>query len=108
MVGKFYTPVDLVLEIDGELTRQNDKWGEQNHSDGTGSTLSQMTANSYKAANDAAVQKDTLTWSGILLEEVYEALAEKDHGPLREELVQVAAVAAQWILAIDRADAAQG
>ncbi len=41
-------------------------------------------------------------WRDILLEEVFEALAEEEPKELRKELVQVAAVAAQWVEAIDR------
>lgn len=69
-----------------ERDRQDEKWGEQNHLD--------------------------LTWNAILMEEVGEAAQEvlttafgaaaKGHGDLREELVQVAAVAIAWIEAIDR------
>jgi hypothetical protein len=38
----------------------------------------------------------------ILREEVYEAFAEEDPAALRTELIQVAAVAATWVDAIDR------
>lgn len=41
-------------------------------------------------------------WRHILDEEVAEALAETDPERLRAELVQVAAVAVQWIEALDR------
>lgn len=41
------------------------------------------------------------TWRDILLEEVFEALAESDVAALRTELVQVAAVAAKWVEALD-------
>ncbi len=43
-----------------------------------------------------------VNWKTILLEEVAEAFAENDPATLRRELVQVAAVAAAWIEAIDR------
>ncbi|HYF53037.1 MAG TPA: hypothetical protein VEA41_02135 [Salinarimonas sp.] len=43
-----------------------------------------------------------MTYSQILAEEVAEALAESDPMLLRAELVQVAAVAVQWVEAIDR------
>ena len=52
--------------------------------------------------NDERVERGSLAWDGILLEEVYEAFAEEDPIKLRSELVQVAAVAVQWIAAIDR------
>lgn len=44
----------------------------------------------------------TVTWWHILREEVFEASAEVDPAKLREELIQVAAVAMKWIEAIDR------
>lgn len=45
-------------------------------------------------------------WDGILLEEVWEALAEADPAKLRTELLQVAAVCAAWISDIDSRPAA--
>jgi len=45
---------------------------------------------------------DTCTWWLILREEVFEAAAEDDPAKLREELIQVAAVALKMIDAIDR------
>jgi hypothetical protein len=53
-------------------------------------------------SNDRAVREGTLTWTHILEEEVCEALAETDQERLREELVQVAAVACAWVECIDR------
>jgi hypothetical protein len=47
-------------------------------------------------------QEGTTTWKHILREEFLEAMAEEDPEQLREELVQVAAVAVAWIEAIDR------
>lgn len=41
------------------------------------------------------------TWADRLLEEVVEALAEKDPANLRAELVQVASLACKWVEAID-------
>lgn len=77
----------MLVEVRRERTRQHDKWGEQNHDDGW--------------------------WTAILAEEVGEAAqaALQAHFPddgsktlddLREELIQVAAVAVAWIEAIDR------
>jgi malonyl CoA-acyl carrier protein transacylase len=43
-----------------------------------------------------------VTWEHILTEEHYEAMAEEDPTRLREELIQVAAVAVAWVEAIDR------
>lgn len=81
------TLFDALLDVSQERTKQNVKWGEQNH--------------------------DDLMWTAILGEEVGESCQEVltqiwgkqnggGHGNLREELVQVAAVAVAWIEAIDR------
>lgn len=118
---------DVYADIRAERARQDAKWGEQNHPDGTkpgviplyaaavagpnppGSTLNAFTladaewlALAFKAATDDAARVGDITWRHILLEEVFEALAEDDAAKLRAELVQVAAVAAQWVEAIDR------
>lgn len=87
---------DVLLEIHRERARQEEKWGEQHHPNGTGSSY-RVVAEEWKRLNDEAAIAGSLTWEGILLEEVFEALSEADHGPLEVELTQVAAVAAAWI-----------
>lgn len=89
-------------EIQDELDRQDARWGEQNHPDGTGLAEDGRIAEKAKALNDYFVETDTLTWRDILWEEVAEAFAERDEDRLREELIQVAAVAGNWVKAIDR------
>ena len=114
---------DTVLaEVRAERERQKVKWGEQNHPDGTGEKSLPLNrivfsgpgitsgdthyafALSFmaKQATDRAAKGGTVTWADILLEEVFEALAESDPDKVRTELVQVAAVCAQWVEAIDR------
>ena len=92
-------------EIADERLRQVERWGQQDHpsigSEGDRKLFAQR-ADHWKAINDARVGLECLTWDGILLEEVYEALSEEDDILRREELVQVAAVAAAEIEAIDR------
>lgn len=75
-----------VNSVLAERDRQDEKWGEQDH--------------------------DAFTWMAILSEEVGEAAQEalterygasgNGHGNLREEVVQIAAVALAWIENIDR------
>lgn len=96
--------VQTLRDVNDELNRQNDLWGEQNHEDGTGDVWFTISAGVQKDSNDDDELKGTLTWKGILLEEVYEALAETDRELLREELIQVAAVSLQWAEAIDRGE----
>lgn len=99
----------ILVEVLSERYRQFEKWGVQSHvdiwestADGIGEALEcfRVMAARYKALNDDPNPTD---WTGILLEEVYEALEQIGHDAnLREELVQVAAVAVAWIEAIDR------
>ena len=106
----------IAAEALAEIGRQVERWGEQNHPDisrydHAPSARSEYRdrANRWKAANDGRAMIDSTAWDGILLEEVYEALAEADPAQLRAELVQVAAVAMNWIGALDRrARASQG
>ena len=53
-------------------------------------------ANNLKNFNDSCPGK-SLTWDFILLEEVYEAISERDNKKLKIELIQVAAVCTAWI-----------
>jgi alpha-D-ribose 1-methylphosphonate 5-triphosphate synthase subunit PhnH len=110
----------IAVEVLRERDRQDAKWGEQNHPDGTGvhvlafddfghATLVEMTgpwiAEVAKVNTDEAAKAGTVTWGHILFEEVTEAFAEDDPEKLRTELIQVAAVAQQWVGAIDRRSA---
>lgn len=71
---------EVVISIIAERERQDKKWGSQRH-------------------------LEPLLWNAILGEEVGEVanalLEHKSPAELRKELVQVAAVAAAWIEAID-------
>jgi hypothetical protein len=97
-------------EVAAERARQDARWGEQNHPDGTGPRI-RWGFLGVNAREGAAAARDWCnthhgrgegTWLDILLEEVAEAFAESDPARLRAELVQVAAVAQQWCDAIDR------
>jgi len=100
----------VLLDVRAERSRQDAIWGAEDHPDGTGPlagwTVDDVPA--YAVADMAknitvrAALQGRVTWRDILLEEVAEALAEDDPDPLRAELVQVAAVAAAWVEAIDR------
>jgi hypothetical protein len=96
----------LVLAgVNAERKRQDERWGEQNHpyvAHHTGRDWLIDAAESWKRANAARVEHGALAWDGILLEEVFEALAEVDAERRIEELTQVAAVAVAMIEAIRR------
>ncbi|MGW5852124.1 hypothetical protein ACWFQ8_29960 [Streptomyces sp. NPDC055254] len=87
-------------EIDAERSRQLQKWGDQRHPDGTGTTEYANAASRFKAACER--NAGAPLWSFVLLEEVYEALAETDPAKLRAELIQIGAVCAAWVSDIDR------
>jgi hypothetical protein len=92
----------VLAEIQAERQRQDAKWGEQNHPDGTGNKSQQDYADQARKWCEAAFGSGYGTWADVLAEEVAEVNAERDPARLRAELVQVAAVAAAWIAAIDR------
>ena len=108
---------EVILDVVRERSTQDEKWGEQSHTNGTGpDTLplydgqafldDDMTAarlaEIFKRRTDERAATGVVTYTDILLEELFEALAESDPRRLRTELVQVAAVAAQWIEKLDR------
>lgn len=91
----------VLLDVEDECGQQVQQWGEQSHPDGTASRWSREAADKQRERTQYAAQNGELTWKHILLEEVYEALAEGAEAGLREELVQVAAVCASWIKDLD-------
>jgi hypothetical protein len=125
-IGLVFTKEHTIVVLHGvalERQRQDKKWDEQNHRDGTGDdrlllrgahvpgsgqgehamrptygTLAYVA----RLACQAAHRKGDDAWDLVLLEEVFEAMAEDDPVTLRAELIQVAAVAVNWIECIDR------
>lgn len=103
----------VFAEIADERVRQDAKWGEQNHPDGTGrhyglSAVPELAADFARQRCDAAFERGSGTWEHILYEEFCEAMAEDDPELLRAELLQVAAVAVHWIEALDQRAAQHG
>lgn len=102
----------LLDEIAAERARQDAKWGALGPDDDErtrrmlGATKDLEAAKSlaryWQDTNDTAARQGAITWQGILLEEVFEALAEPDPVRLRAELVQVAAVAVKIAQAVER------
>ncbi len=98
---EFTSAASLRLGITREITlermRQHNKFGLQQHPDGTGGeTYAQMAETLRKLVEEAAAN-GAVTWQLILTEEVYEAFAETDPAKLATELVQVAAVCVAWV-----------
>ena len=102
MGGVLGPDAGVLAEVQAERTRQDTKWGEQNHPDGTGNKSQQDRAEFARRWCESAFGSGYGTWADVLTEEVAEAGAERDPAKLRAELVQVAAVAVAWIAAIDR------
>lgn len=105
---------EVTQEVLAERMRQDRKWGEQNHPDFfCGAECATSTAGLYglegsgraRERCDMVAASGDLNWGHILLEEVNEAFDAPTEAHLREELVQVAAVAVAWIEAIDRRNA---
>ena len=89
-------------EVHAEIHRAWVKFGPQyNLPDGADPALYAAAADVQKQIVDNSALSGTLGWADILLEEVYEAIAEPDPARLRAELLQVAAVAMRWIDTID-------
>ena len=92
----------VLSDVIAERQRQHARWGVQSHPDGTGGLAAVLAREAAQRECDQLSVATLLTWRAILAEEVAEAFAEVDQDRLREELVQVAAVAVQWIEALDR------
>lgn len=88
----------ILTDVFDERHRQVQKWGVQKHTDGTSPEDYAVQVELFKNHNDhQAMHGRDNSWDTILLEEVFEALAETDPVKLREELVQSAAVIVAWI-----------
>ena len=96
----------IITKVISERKRQYQKWGEQNHPDGTGHPSSVEQANSAKLIYEHHSKIGQLTWMHILAEETLEAFAETDTEKLKTELIQSAAVAVAWCEAIERREKA--
>ena len=117
-MGPEVTRAAVAIDVLTERVRQIKKWGEQSHPDGTGPNVRPLWNTSINldlrtGAELAEIFKAQCSgntpeqdnWRDILLEEVFEALAEDDPAKLRAELVQVSAVGQAWIEDIDRRQA---
>ena len=92
----------VLMDVLAERRRQSQLHGVQTLPDGTGDPASRITRDVAQMLCDKATASGRLTWRDILREEVMEAFAESERDKLRVELVQIAAVAVQWVEAIDR------
>ncbi len=95
------TTIEVLNEVLDERKRQFDRFGEQNHPDGT-SSINEDSASMAKLACERADSGGYLTWYHISNEEHWEAMAETDQDALRKELIQDIAVKVAWVECIDR------
>lgn len=90
-----------------ERIRQDAKWGKQREIKNAipGYAYAINGADYYKSIEQRRAKDHQSTWIDIILEEVAEAIDEAkagDTAALRKELVQVAAVAVNWVENLDR------
>ena len=93
---------DFAEAVDAERQRQLEQFGDQHHPILRGPNnqeLFERLAEALRAANDDPAQR---CWMTILLEEAYEAGAERDLAKFRTEVIQVAAVCQAIITDLDR------
>lgn len=105
----------MLQQIEAERRRQDAKFGVQAHlsvpnrARGNARTACDYTkihsAQSYRDLYETLTGMGTLTWPVILMEEVAEAVESAATGTpneLKDELIQVAAVAVAWLEYLDR------
>lgn len=110
--------VVVLAEISAERARQDALWGVQNLPMGTGPNTAPLLPvvnihagvleKIFRTYADVRAQEGTLTFADVLLEEVFEALAADNLEDVREELVQVAALAVKGVEMLDRYKLAGG
>jgi hypothetical protein len=98
---------NILAEVLEETERQVDTWGQQDHpvrsaDDPTGIRLLGRTYRSMEIQTKARFARGERSWALIELEEVFEALSERDPDKARTEWVQIAAVAVSAIASMDR------
>lgn len=100
----------ILQEISRERTKQDEKWGEQNHPIVDNSYVSEGMHLRYELPSEqrakqicnAFVKNNQLTWGDIVVEELVEALCAPNKELMREELIQCAAVIVAMIESLDR------
>jgi hypothetical protein len=103
-------PAELhaLAHVSHERRLQDQKFGKPEDEsrkriqDGTGGKEADMVLDILRHDFAKKLVADKVTWADILREEVAEVFVETDPKLLRQELVQVAAVAVLWIEMIDR------
>lgn len=96
--GEAVNPIrNLLTRVHYERLRQIELWGEQHHPDiHNGPANLGKIADHWKSVNAGRVEDGSLSWDGILFEEVWEAMAAENPEDRVKELLEVAAVAIAW------------
>jgi hypothetical protein len=92
--------------VDTERQRQLKKFGDQHHPILRGPSNQQLFEQLAQAMRDTNDDDAQRCWMTILLEEAYEAGAERNLAKFREEIVQIAAVCQAIITDLDNRPAA--
>ncbi len=92
----------VLYDLEKERERQEMKFPGQVLPSGTGSEELRWEADVHRSECNDAFKTGTCTWRHVLLEEVFEALAEPEGLKLRAELIQVAAVCLRWVDQLDK------
>ena len=87
--------------VDAERQRQIEKFGDQQHPIVRGLHFGHLFEQLAQGLRKTNADPEQRCWMTILLEEAYEAGAERDPAKFREEIVQVAAVCAAIISDLD-------
>lgn len=94
---------EIHSEVVDEHGRQALPYGGQDHPDNLNAEIDyERSGQLLQQAAALNANPDTRTWLGLLLEEVYAASAERDPAARRRCVLQVAAIAAGWLAAMDR------
>lgn len=101
ILERWFRHQGIVDEVFAERERQVEQWGDGMPPLGTHRDFTHL-ANYYRALCQRKNADGDVTMADVLLEEVFEALAEEDPAKARDELIQVGAVVFKMIEGIDR------
>lgn len=92
----------VLSEVLAERARQDEAFGPQNWPDGTGLPGDAWSADMARKICQRAAAAGKQKWRHILREVASDVFAKSDTAVLRSKVLEVAAVAAAWVEAIDR------
>jgi hypothetical protein len=101
-LGMWLAVQPILDEIVAERAAQLDHWGDQSLPLGFGARELRVLSDHHRRLCDEANAEHKVTHRHVLLEELYEALAEYDPAKARDELIQVGACVIKAIQDIDR------